>query len=75
MKAIVLNNQPAVSVVVAVLLFLAESDEELPEPLADLHHEGNAAEEDVAAHLSDYRGGCQLAHLGRVVLTLDVCNA
>lgn len=75
MEAVVLDDQPAVSVVVAVFLFFSETDQELPEPLADLHHEGNAAEEDVSAHLSDYGSGGQLTHLGCVVLSLHVCNA
>ena len=75
MEAVVLDDQPAVSVVVAVFLLLAETDEELPEPLADLNHKGNAAEEDIAAHLSDYGSSGQLAHLSSVVLALYVCNA
>lgn len=75
MEAVVLDDQPTVSVVVAVFLLLAETDQELAEPLADLDHEGNAAEEDVSAHLSDYGGSGQLAHLGCVVLSLCVRNA
>ena len=55
MEAIVLDDQPAVSVVIAVFLLFAETDQELPEPLTDLGHEGNATEEDISAHLCDYR--------------------
>lgn len=75
MKAIVFYDQPTVSVVVTVFLLLTEADEEMSEPLADLHHEGNTAEKDVVPHFCNYGSGCQLSHLGSVVLSFEVCDA
>ncbi len=50
---IVLYYQPAVPVVVAVLLLAPESHQVLPEPLADLHHERNRPEQRLLLHGCD----------------------
>lgn len=75
MHRVVLNDQPAVAVVVTLLVLVAELNQELAEPLADLDHKGDRAIEDVGLHLGDDGDGGELAQLGGVVLSLLVVDA
>ena len=75
MHRVVLYYQPAVAVVVTLFVLVSELYEELAEPLADLHHEGYRAVEDVGLHLCYDGNGGKLAQLGGVVLSLFVVDA
>lgn len=69
----VLDDQPAVPVLREILL-LEHGDEDLPELLAHLHDEGDAAVEGVLLDLVDDGDCCQLPHVGGVELPLVVLD-
>ena len=75
MHRVILNYQPAVAVIVTLLVLVAELNEELAEPLADLDHKGYRAIEDVGLHLGDDGDGSELTKLGGIVLSLLVVDA
>lgn len=75
MHRVVLNYQPAVAVIVALLVLIAELNQELAEPLTDLDHKGYRAIEDVDLHLGDDGDGSELTKLSSVVLPLLVVDA
>ncbi len=57
MHRAILYYQPAVPVIVAILILLAELNQVFPKPLANLDHKGNGTEEDFVPHGSydEYR--------------------
>lgn len=75
MHRVVLNNQPAVAVIVTLLVLVTKLNEELAEPLTDLDHKRYRAIEDVSLHLGDDRDGSELTKLGGIVLSLLVVDA
>lgn len=75
MHGVILYDQPAVPIIVAIFILLPIFDQVLPKPLTDLHHEGDGAKEDLVPHGCDDEDGGQLSHLRCVVLLLSVHKA
>lgn len=72
MHVIVFYYQPAIPIIVIVLVFLSIFYQILPKPLADLYHERNCPKEGFVSYGCDDEYGCQLPHLCCVVLFLSI---